>query len=356
MTLSSSFWTGEVSVPQRDVLIPERPNRDVLDSVAVVGVTLRHFILTITQDVKNTCTHLFLHGDGNKEAFHMEEVNNFDFDEPVSIEGITGSDRFDNIFVKYSTLTSPGKTLTYSLATHTWKLFREAVCPEFWCLSLMRKWLTTIEELSLSFSFSPYFSFFLSVLSFMQPIQGVNSSIFKSEQTFYRSKDGTRIPMFLIHASARDNGDDSFIAPSPCLLYGYGGFNISLLPFFSGARLAFLQHCAERSPSRHAVYAIANIRGGGEYGEEWHKSAVKEKRQNSFDDFQSAAEFLTAELKITTSDRLCIHGGSNGGLLVAACAIQRPDLFGCILCDVGVLDMIRSAVDQYDEFSALNLR
>ena len=162
---------------------------------------------------------------------------------------------------------------------------------------------------------------------FKAPTIDFDPSGYETEQVFYRSKDGTRVPMFLTHrrGMARDGSH-------PTYLYGYGGFNISLTPAFSASILVWLE--------RGGVYAVPNLRGGGEYGEEWHQAGMHEKKQNVFDDFIAAAEYLVAQ-RYTTPARLAIGGGSNGGLLVGAAITQRPELFAAALPAVGVMDMLR---------------
>jgi len=162
---------------------------------------------------------------------------------------------------------------------------------------------------------------------FRQPKVDFDPSQYETEQVFYTSKDGTRIPMFLTHKKGLKKDGQN-----PVLLYAYGGFNISLTPAFSVPNLVWLE--------MGGVYAQPNLRGGGEYGEEWHQAGTKLKKQNVFDDFISAGEWLVAN-HYTTPARLAIRGGSNGGLLVGACLTQRPDLFGATLPQVGVMDMLR---------------
>jgi prolyl oligopeptidase len=162
---------------------------------------------------------------------------------------------------------------------------------------------------------------------YWQPSIDFNSSDFVSKQVFYTSKDGTQIPMIITHKKGLD-----YDGNNPTILYGYGGFNVSLTPSFSISKAVWLE--------QGGVYAVANLRGGGEYGKEWHIAGTQMQKQNVFDDFIAAAEYLIHN-KFTSSDYLAIDGRSNGGLLVGATMTQRPDLMKVALPAVGVLDMLR---------------
>lgn len=210
----------------------------------------------------------------------------YDLDKSIigTIGGFTGEKDNEYTFYTYTSFTTPATVYKYDIKTNTSKLYQQ------------------------------------SEIDF-------DSEQYVTKQIFYESKDGTKVPMFLVHKKgiALDGNN-------PTLLYGYGGFNISLTPHFSPSRLIWLE--------QGGIYAVANIRGGGEYGETWHRSGTLMSKQNVFDDFIAAAEYLI-DNNYTSPARLAIQGGSNGGLLVGAVVNQRPDLFAVGLPAVGVMDMLR---------------
>ena len=162
---------------------------------------------------------------------------------------------------------------------------------------------------------------------YFAPQMDFDGDQYETKQVWYKSYDGTEVPMFITHKKGL-----KMDGARPTLLYGYGGFNISLMPSFSVSRTVLLEN--------DGIYAVANIRGGGEFGRDWHLAGTKERKQNVFNDFQAAAEYLIAQ-QYTSSEKLAIEGGSNGGLLVGACITQRPDLYKVAFPAVGVLDMLR---------------
>jgi prolyl oligopeptidase len=202
-----------------------------------------------------------------------------------SVRGFTGERGDRETFFAFSSYTAPGTVYRYDLTSGALSVFRE-----------------------------PH-------------IRGYDATQFESRQVFFTSRDGTRVPMFLTYRKGL-----KLDGQNPVFLYGYGGFNISLTPTFSVEQVAWME--------RGGVYAVVNLRGGGEYGEDWHRAGMKLKKQNVFDDFIAAGEWLIAN-HYTAREHLGIVGFSNGGLLTAASMVQRPDLFGAVVVGVGVLDMLR---------------
>ncbi len=252
-----------------ETLIPE--TNHVLESVSMIGGKL------FVRYVQDASHHLFAYNTEGEKLYEVELPT-------IGTVGISGKMEENEAFYTFTSYTFPPTIYRYDVAENQAELFRK------------------------------------SEVSF-------NSEDYISEQIFYTSKDGTKIPMSITYKKGmKKNGKN------PVMLYGYGGFNISLLPGFNVSRIPFLE--------QGGIYAIANLRGGGEYGEEWHRAGTKMNKQNVFDDFIAAAEYLVAE-NYTNSSKLAINGGSNGGLLVGACMTQRPDLFAVAIPEVGVLDMLR---------------
>ncbi|XP_033249298.1 prolyl endopeptidase-like [Drosophila miranda] len=258
-------------------VIPEH-SKDVMEWVLCAHHN--KFVVCYIRDVKSVL-----------QAYEMETgkmLQQFDLD-IGTLAGISGDKKYSEIFYGFTSFLTPGLVYRYDFATPEEK-------PE------------VIREIKLN-------------------LEGFSRDSYAVEQVFYKSKDDTDIPMFIVRKK-RDT-----IEPRPCLLYGYGGFNHSLMPSFGITALTFMD-------AFDGVLAYPNLRGGGEYGIKWHNAGRLLNKQNVFDDFQSAAEYLTCN-KYTSKDRLAIQGASNGGLLVGACINQRPDLFGAAVAQVGVMDMLR---------------
>jgi prolyl oligopeptidase len=281
----------------KDVL-PERS--EPLQGVGTAGGKL------FATYLKDVTTRACVHGlDGTFE-------NEVGLPGPGAADGFGGSHDDTFVFYTFNSLSVPPTIYRYDIAKRTNAVFRRSNVP------------------------------------------GYAPEAFETTQVFYTSKDGSRVPMFLVHRKGLQLDGNN-----PTLLYGYGGFNIVVSPTFSAARLAILE--------RGVVFASANLRGGGEYGESWHQQGMKLRKQNVFDDFLAAAEWLIAN-KYTTPARLAIQGGSNGGLLVGAVMNQRPELFRVAIVQVGVMDMLRfqqftigwnwvadyGSSDDPEEFKALN--
>ncbi len=211
-------------------------------------------------------------------------IRNIDLPGPGSAWGFGGKKEDTEVFYTFTNYKTPGTTFRLNVETGESKLYRK------------------------------------SKIEF-------DSDQFESHQVFYKSKDGTKVPMIITHKKGI-----KLDGSAPTILYGYGGFNASLTPSFSSTRAAWME--------MGGVYAVANIRGGGEYGKAWHQAGTQLQKQNVFDDFIAAAEFLI-DKGYTSSEKLALNGGSNGGLLVGAVMTQRPDLFQVAIPEVGVLDMLR---------------
>ena len=252
-------------------IVPEKP-----EPIQQAGTAGGKIFITYLKDVS---TRAYVYGLGGKLENEIELPT-------LGIAGGFGGQKDEKfVFYAFTSFTVPSSIYRYDIAAKRSTLFRAPQIPDF------------------------------------------RPGDFETKQVFYKSKDGSEVPMFLVYRKGIERN-----GKNPTLLYGYGGFNISTTPGFSPLRLALLE--------QGFVYASANLRGGGEYGEKWHEAGTKLRKQNVFDDFIAAAEYLIAN-KYTCSQMLTIQGGSNGGLLVGAVVNQRPDLFRVALPAVGVMDMLR---------------
>lgn len=271
-----SIDTQNPHKPSWKTIIPE--NNDAIENTKIVN---EQFIVIYLHDAYHLISRFGLDGEYLGEIALPMIGSIFSLDRELYLFG----DRFnDELYFTFNSFTLPPTVLRYS--------FSDDRCIE-------------IDKPALDFDFSSY----------------------RTEQVFVTSKDGTQVPMFII--GSKDIPKDK---KNPTLLYGYGGFNISLSPNFLVSRLVWLE--------LGGLLAVANLRGGGEYGEEWHQAGSLLNKQNVFDDMIACAEYLISD-NYTSSDKLVIEGRSNGGLLVGACITQRPDLFGAALPAVGVMDMLR---------------
>lgn len=282
---SRFYFKSDFDAPKKcilsiDTLHPEQDHWKVIvpesdDSMESAGIVGKNFIVQYLQDAKSLVKLYKLDGKYAREV-KLPGIG--------TASGFGGRRDQKETFYSFSSFNRPPSVYRYDLETGISTLIREA-----------------------NVDFNP--------------------DDFVVKQVFYKSKDGTQVPMFIAHKKGLElNGKN------PTLLYAYGGFNISLTPSFSISRLQWME--------MGGVFAMPNLRGGGEYGKAWHKAGTKTNKQNVFDDFIAAAEYLIAK-GYTSADHLGIQGGSNGGLLVGACMAQRPDLYGACLPAVGVMDMLR---------------
>lgn len=251
-------------------IIPE--DKNVLSSVDLIGGKI------VTTYLQDASSHSYVNDMTGKRLYEIE------FPAIGTVGGFSGDKDEKEAFYVFTSFTFPSTIYRYNVETNKSELYRK------------------------------------SEVKF-------NPEDFETEQVFFTSKDGTKVPMFLTYKKGLKKDGNN-----PTLVYGYGGFDISLTPSFSVSRIPFLEN--------GGIYAMVNLRGGGEYGKEWHTAGTKMQKQNVFDDFISATEYLIKE-KYTNPQKVAINGGSNGGLLVGACMLQRPDLFKVAVPAVGVLDMLR---------------
>ncbi|CAM9773071.1 unnamed protein product [Chrysoparadoxa australica] len=266
------------AIPKVDV-VPEDSTAVLSDATCIAG---KHLVLLYLRDAHEHLFHCSLEGQG-KRPIELPSIG--------SIQGLFAKKEYNELFFNFTNFQDPG--------------------------TIYRGVLEEKEDGSADVSTAVFKSV---------DVPGLDANEFETRQVRYKSKDGTAVPMFIIQQKGQRG-------VAPCLLYGYGGFNISITPSFSVIRLLFIRHFGGR-------VCIANIRGGGEYGEDWHKAGTIHQKQNVFDDFISAAQYVSTT-KLTTPGQLAINGGSNGGLLVGACINQQPELFSAAVAQVGVMDMLR---------------
>lgn len=264
----------DVNKPERKnwiEVIPEK--KSVISNARIIN---DHFVVVYTEDVKHKIEIYTLDGKFVKEI---------KLPTAGTVSGLSGKQKDTEMFFGFTSFLFPLNVYRYDFKTEKLELFFESKLKNF------------------------------------------NAGDYVVKQVFYESKDGVKVPMYVVHKK-----DLKLDGNNPALLYGYGGFNISIMPSFSAIRLLWLEI--------GGIYAVANLRGGSEYGEEWHQAGMLDKKQNVFNDFIAAGEWLIKN-GYTNSKKLVINGRSNGGLLVAACMVQRPDLFGAVVCEVPVIDMLR---------------
>jgi prolyl oligopeptidase len=282
----SRFWfRTDLSAPRSRVIEIDLANRDrhqwreiipqAADTLRGVNVLNHQFVASYLKDAQTQIRIFDLQG---------QPVRTVDLPGIGSAGGFAGDRDDTETFYNFTSFTTPNTIYRYDMVTGQSTLFR-------------------------------------------QPQVDFNPAEYETKQVFYKSKDGTQVPMFIVHKKGL-----KLDGTNRTLLYGYGGFGVSLTPSFSVSLLVWME--------MGGVYALPNLRGGGEYGEDWHQAGMKHRKQNVFDDFIAAAEWLIQQ-QYTSPDKLAISGGSNGGLLVGATMTQRPDLFGAALPDVGVMDMLR---------------
>ncbi|MGE5356142.1 MAG: prolyl oligopeptidase family serine peptidase [Deltaproteobacteria bacterium] len=344
---------------------PANPKRNVY---AITSEDQRFLVLTQTESTTGNSFNFINLGSGSRQLVSVVK----DFEKDYNF-----IDNYDNQLFVLTTSDAPNKRLISIDASNPSKAFWKTIIPEtsqpIESVEILDKKIFVtylknaysqikiydltgnfIQDLELPVigtvsgisgeNLSPFAYFSLSSFLFPSTVFKLNLKTLKYEpfkaskldfdpekyitvQKWYKSKDGTKVPMFITHKK-----DLKLDGNNPALLYGYGGFSISVTPSFSASRLLFLE--------KGGIYCVANIRGGGEFGEDWHLAGTLDKKQNVFNDFIAAAEYLIRE-KYTSPSKLAIEGGSNGGLLVGACMLQRPDLFGVVYPRVGVLDMLR---------------